>query len=140
MSCRENLTLAENQYGWDKEANVIFVDQPLSVGFSVLDVSMLWQPIGNVFSSSQPRIGSHGPLSTTSERLPMQDESGTVYDEAGVAEDMLQFLTEFRDAHESYLTAPLFITGESYGGAFLVLAARVAVLLGPSRAVNHECV
>ena len=42
MFCRENLTLSENQYGWDKEANVIFVDQPLSVGFSVLDVSMLW--------------------------------------------------------------------------------------------------
>ena len=52
MFCRENLTLSENQYGWDKEANVIFVDQPLSVGFSVLDVSMLWQPSGN--SSLEP--------------------------------------------------------------------------------------
>jgi len=48
--------------------------------------------------------------------LCVQDESGTVYDEAGVAEDMLQFLTEFRDAHQLYFTAPLFITGESYGG------------------------
>ena len=70
--------------------------------------------------------------------LPMQDESGTVYDEAGVAEDMLQFLTEFRDAHEAYFTAPLFITGESYGGASLVPAAHNVVLLGPSRAVKHE--
>ena len=41
IACRENLTLSENEYGWDKEANIIFVDQPLSVGFSVLDVSML---------------------------------------------------------------------------------------------------
>ena len=52
----------------------------------------------------------------------MQDKSGTVYDEAGVAEDILQFLIAFRDAHESYFTAPLFITGESYGGGLLVLA------------------
>ena len=52
----------------------------------------------------------------------LQDESGTVYDEAGVAEDVLQFLQEFREAHESYFTAPLFITGESYGGMCLTSA------------------
>lgn len=51
--------------------------------------------------------------------LSVQDKSGTVYDEAGVAEDMLQFLEEFREAHESYFTAPLIITGESYGGVCL---------------------
>ena len=52
----------------------------------------------------------------------LQDESSTVYDEAGVAEDMLQFLQEFREAHKSYFTAPLFITGESYGGVYLASA------------------
>ena len=53
--------------------------------------------------------------------LLMQDESGTVYDEAGVAEDMLLFLTAFREAHPTYFKAPLFITGESYGGGALLL-------------------
>ena len=133
MLCRENLTLSENQYGWDKEANIIFVDQPLSVGFSVLDVSMLRQPSGMCLSD-WPRIGEPwlACLSPTLDHLPVQDKSGTVYDEAGVAEDMLEFLTEFRDAHDSYFTAPLFITGESYGGASLVLAAHDTVFPGPS--------
>ena len=71
-------------------------------------------------------------MSPALDHLLVQDKSGTVYDEAGVAEDMLQFLTEFRDAHDSYFTAPLFITGESYGGACLVLAAHNAVLPGQS--------
>ena len=39
-----------------------------------------------------------------------------------MAEDMLQFLQEFREAHKSYFTAPLFITGESYGGVYLASA------------------
>jgi serine carboxypeptidase-like clade 4 len=30
----ENLTLSWNEFGWDKEANIIFVDQPLETGFS----------------------------------------------------------------------------------------------------------
>ena len=69
--------------------------------------------------------------------LPVQDESGTVYDEAGVAEDMLQFLTEFRDAHDSYFMAPLFITGESYGGTPLGLAACDRGLPGLLRVIKH---
>ncbi len=40
-----------------------------------------------------------------------------MYDEKVVAADMLDFLKEFRAAHPSYFEAPLFVTGESYGGA-----------------------
>jgi len=38
-SLTHNLTLQENPYGWDVNANVIYVDQPINTGFSWSDVS-----------------------------------------------------------------------------------------------------
>jgi carboxypeptidase C (cathepsin A) len=38
-SLTHNLTLEENPYGWDLNANVIYVDQPINTGFSWSDVS-----------------------------------------------------------------------------------------------------
>jgi cathepsin A (carboxypeptidase C) len=35
----KNLTLVDNPYGWDSNANVIYVDQPINTGFSWSDVS-----------------------------------------------------------------------------------------------------
>ncbi|EIE20942.1 peptidase S10, serine carboxypeptidase [Coccomyxa subellipsoidea C-169] len=48
-----------------------------------------------------------------------EDERDRVYDEKVVAADMLDFLKEFRAAHPSYFEAPLFVTGESYGGHYV---------------------
>lgn len=38
-SLTHNLTLEDNPYGWDLNANVIYVDQPINTGFSWSDVS-----------------------------------------------------------------------------------------------------
>lgn len=39
----KNLTLEDNPYGWDSNANVIYVDQPINTGFSWSDVSDIGQ-------------------------------------------------------------------------------------------------
>lgn len=52
------------------------------------------------------------------------DERDRVYDEKVVAADMLDFLSEFREAHPSYFSSnDLYVTGESYGGALWELKA-----------------
>lgn len=33
------MTLADNPYGWDQHASVIYVDQPINTGYSWSDVS-----------------------------------------------------------------------------------------------------
>lgn len=38
----KELTLKDNPYGWDTNANVIYVDQPINTGFSWSDVSSMW--------------------------------------------------------------------------------------------------
>lgn len=38
-SLAKNLSLLDNPYGWDVNANVIYVDQPINTGFSWSDVS-----------------------------------------------------------------------------------------------------
>lgn len=38
-SLAKNLSLVDNPYGWDVNANVIYVDQPINTGFSWSDVS-----------------------------------------------------------------------------------------------------
>jgi carboxypeptidase C (cathepsin A) len=48
-----NMTLQDNPYGWDVNANMIFVDQPINTGFSWSNVRMremqqLWQHSGKV--------------------------------------------------------------------------------------------
>ena len=34
----ETLSITENPFGWDRAVNVVFVDQPVSVGFSYSQV------------------------------------------------------------------------------------------------------
>ena len=51
--------------------------------------------------------------------LLMKDERDRVFDEKVVAADMLDFMSEFRVAHPSYFEAPLYVTGESYGGHYV---------------------
>lgn len=38
-SLAKNFSLVDNPYGWDVNANVIYVDQPINTGFSWSDVS-----------------------------------------------------------------------------------------------------
>lgn len=35
---RRNLTLELSEYGWDRAADLIYVDQPINTGFSYSDV------------------------------------------------------------------------------------------------------
>jgi carboxypeptidase C (cathepsin A) len=48
--------------------------------------------------------------------LKLQDERDRVFDEETVAADMVDFLSEFREAHPEYFDVPLYVTGESYAG------------------------
>ncbi len=40
-SLHPNMSLTDNPYGWDATANIIFVDQPVNVGYSYSDVSVV---------------------------------------------------------------------------------------------------
>ena len=47
------------------------------------------------------------------------DPKDDVHDEKRVAEDMLQFLSEFSDAHPELKGRDFFVTGESYAGHYV---------------------
>lgn len=99
-----NLTLSENPYGWDVNANMIYVDQPINTGFSYSD-------------SPRDRV--------TSESI--------------VADDMLDFLQEFMEAHPELAENEVYITGESYAGHYVpAVANRVyrAKELGEGTPIN----
>lgn len=48
-----------------------------------------------------------------------EDPRDRVYDEVGVANDMLDFLNEFFKAHPKFAARDFYITGESYGGHYV---------------------
>ncbi|GBG67914.1 hypothetical protein CBR_g1033 [Chara braunii] len=81
---RMTAKLTWNEFGWDRVASMIYVDQPVNTGFSY---------------STDPRDVRH--------------------DEAGVSDDMYDFLQVFFDAHPDFANRDLFLTGESYGGHYL---------------------
>ena len=69
-----------------------------------------WDVVSNLIYVDQP-IGTGFSYST--------DPRDDVHDEKRVAEDMLQFLTEFSDAHPELKGRDFFITGESYAGHYV---------------------
>lgn len=74
-----------NKYSWNDEYHLMFVDQPVGVGFSRL-----------------------------------KDKNHFCKDEVCVATNFHKFITAFyRNHYPEYANAPLYITGESYGGHYV---------------------
>ena len=69
-----------------------------------------WDQVSNLVYVDQP-IGTGFSYST--------DPADAVRDEKRVAEDMLQFLTEFSDAHPELKGRDFYVTGESYAGHYV---------------------
>ena len=69
-----------------------------------------WDTVANLIYVDQP-IGTGFSYST--------DPADDVHDERRVAEDMLQFLTEFAEAHPELADNDFYITGESYAGHYV---------------------
>jgi len=69
-----------------------------------------WDTVANLIYVDQP-IGTGFSYST--------DSADDVHDERRVAEDMLQFLTEFAEAHPELADNDFYITGESYAGHYV---------------------
>ena len=69
-----------------------------------------WDTVANLIYVDQP-IGTGFSYST--------DPADDVHDERRVAEDMLQFLSEFSDAHPELKGRDFFVTGESYAGHYV---------------------
>jgi serine carboxypeptidase-like clade 4 len=69
-----------------------------------------WDQVSNLIYVDQP-IGTGFSYST--------DPKDDVHDEKRVAEDMLQFLSEFSDAHPELKGRDFFVTGESYAGHYV---------------------
>ncbi|PNG99260.1 Serine carboxypeptidase 3, partial [Tetrabaena socialis] len=106
-------TLSETKYGWDVFHNMIFVDQPIGTGFSYSKV--LARERSGVLYGSGWLVGDWGSaVAATS-----QDPRDRVYDEKGVAVDMLDFMYEFYRAHPDMLDNDFYVTGESYAGHYV---------------------
>lgn len=58
------------------------------------------------------------------------DERDTVHDEVGVANDMLDFLGEFLEAHPELKGRDFFVTGESYAGHYVPAVTSAVYLAG----------
>ncbi|RLN56032.1 hypothetical protein BBP00_00008199 [Phytophthora kernoviae] len=82
-----DVTTEVNPYSWTTKANVIWLDQPTSVGFS------------------------HGG---------QRDQD---YNETNVGENIYWFLQGFLEKHPELVDREFFVTGESYGGHYVPVAA-----------------
>lgn len=82
-----NIATEVNPYSWTAQANVVWLDQPTSVGFS------------------------HGS---------QQDKD---FNETNVGENIYWFLQGFLEQHPELEGREFFVTGESYGGHYVPVAA-----------------
>ena len=73
-----------------------------------------WDAVSNLVYVDQP-IGTGFSYST--------DPADDVHDEKRVADDMLQFLSEFADTHPEFAGRDFFVTGESYAGHYVPAVA-----------------
>ncbi|CAH2072119.1 unnamed protein product [Thlaspi arvense] len=96
----DNLSLSWNHFGWDK------VGLP-SIENNLANLIYVDQPIGTGFSYTS-------------------DSSDLRHDEAGVSNDLYDFLQAFFKEHPKFAKNDFYITGESYAGHYIpALASRV---------------
>ncbi|KAJ3067838.1 hypothetical protein HDU98_008970 [Podochytrium sp. JEL0797] len=100
------LTLTRHNGTWNDKASMLFIDNPVGSGFSVLGFTNFTGPI-RLADSDQPSY-----------------QNGFVINQEAVAHDLIIFLQEFYDFFPEQRAAKLFLTGESYAGKFIPAIAR----------------
>ncbi|KAJ7812412.1 Alpha/Beta hydrolase protein, partial [Mycena olivaceomarginata] len=93
-----------NEFSWNSLADTIWVDQPVGTGFSTLDSTgygaHLFLPLPIFLTRS-----------CTCHTVPDEDQTG---------EDFIGFLSNLVKVFPSLATRPLFLTGESYAGMYIM--------------------
>lgn len=80
-----NMNLETRNYTWVKNANILFIDNPVGSGFSYADTI-------DVLCKNNTQI----------------------------AEDLVEFMTQFYESLPAFKKVPLYIFGQSYGGKMAV--------------------
>lgn len=115
--CRidKNMKVQDNPYSWSNASNMIFVDEPATVGLSYSKLANGHPgPNGDVVPGCPDPARKKGTCGTYSSASPNSVANST----AAAAPDMWRFLQGFMGAFPQYARNGFHFTTESYGGHY----------------------
>ncbi|KAI8835642.1 Alpha/Beta hydrolase protein [Chytriomyces cf. hyalinus JEL632] len=101
LAIKPDLTLIRSNVTWNEDASMLFIDNPVGVGYS------------NIWPHLQQQSKEH------SDSLNEDYRDGYVANQKGVAKDLVRFLEQFYEMFPEQRDAKLYLSGESYAGKYL---------------------
>lgn len=109
-------SIVENPYSWNKEAHIMYWDNPVGSGYSYND---------GAFKDGK--------------RLKNGKPGSYVEDEKDLGMRFYKALQVFYHEHPEYRRCPLYITGESYGGKYIPAIANTIMKMNDRRKKSKSC-
>jgi vitellogenic carboxypeptidase-like protein len=127
LKITKDLRLEKNYNSWNKDCNMIFIDNPVGTGFSfVHPVKNLQQPKKrsnvNFDLIRNSSLNLQQACETVEDPLP-KFVHGYTSNQAAVAHDIIIFLDRFYQIFPELIQSDLFLTGESYAGKYVPAVA-----------------
>ncbi|KAJ3237060.1 hypothetical protein HDU81_010063 [Chytriomyces hyalinus] len=103
LAIKPDLTLIRSNVTWNEDASMLFIDNPVGVGYS------------NIWPHLQQQSKQQSDSSNDDEDY----RDGYVANQKGVAKDLVRFLDQFYEVFPEQRDAKLYLSGESYAGKYL---------------------
>ncbi|KAI8608051.1 Alpha/Beta hydrolase protein [Chytriomyces sp. MP71] len=110
----KDLKLTRNPFTWNEKASLLFIDNPVGVGYSK-------------FLPAVP-----GPVPVLKDNEDPDYVDGYAANQPGIARDLLVFLEQFYALFPQQRQARLFLSGESYAGKYIPTLAHAIVAYNKS--------